>query len=75
MINRSSGWDYRVVYFPETEEYVVCEVYFNKKGKPESYCDLNSSGDTLEECREDVEMCEEATYKPILIFENDKFIK
>lgn len=68
-----SGWDYRIIYFPESKYYEVCEVWFNKKGKPDSYCNADTLGDSLEKCRRDVEMYEEATYKDVLVFENGRF--
>jgi len=64
-------WDYRVVYFPDEKMYSACEVYFNKYGDPEAYCTASSSGDSIAELRRDVAYKENATYKPIIIAEDD----
>lgn len=70
-----SGWDYRVMYFPKFETYEVVEIFFNKKGKPDSYCKTKSLGTTLFECRRDVIAKEEATYKPVLMIKNNKLVE
>ena len=73
MKDAEAGWDYRVVYFPNMKTYEVMEVYYDDKGNPEGYCETTSLGDSLVDCRRDVIRKEEATYKPVLIFENGKF--
>jgi hypothetical protein len=54
-IGGTMSWNYRIVRQRDKTSrngwwYQVCEVYYNAKGQPESFCAASLAGETIKEC-------------------------
>jgi len=47
--NNFSYWDYSLMYDADEKEYVIAEVYFNKKGDPLNWCEASIANTNLSE--------------------------
>ena len=70
-----STWNYRILAFEHREVIIfsICEVYYDKNGKPDGYAESSRSRfESVEDIKKEVLYYQEALEKPVL-YAGNKF--